>query len=84
MDSDQAKLFVGGISRDTTEDVLNDHFAKYGSVLGSTISVDRVTKFPRGFGFVKFSDISAADRALHDTHVILGRTVSFASLSGCL
>lgn len=75
MDSDQAKLFVGGISRDTTEDVLKDHFAKYGPVLGSTISVDRNTKIPRGFGFVRFSDVSAADKALQDTHVILGRTV---------
>ncbi|KAK4277382.1 hypothetical protein QN277_015390 [Acacia crassicarpa] len=75
MDSDQAKLFVGGISRDTTEDVLKHHFAKYGSVLGSTISLDRNTKIPRGFGFVRFSDVSAADQALQDTHIILGRTV---------
>ena len=82
MDSDQAKLFVGGISRETTEDVLKDHFAKYGSVLGSTISVDRGTRIPRGFGFVRFSDLSEADKALQDTHVILGRTVSSASLSG--
>ncbi|KAI4337085.1 hypothetical protein L6164_015539 [Bauhinia variegata] len=75
MDSDQAKLFVGGISRETTEDILKDHFAKYGSVLGSMISLDRSTRNPRGFGFVRFSDLSAADKALQDTHVILGRTV---------
>ncbi|XP_020212574.1 RNA-binding protein 1 [Cajanus cajan] len=75
MDSDRAKLFVGGISRDTTEDVLKFHFAKYGVVLDSTISVDRTTRCPRGFGFVTFSDLSAADKALQDTHVILGRTV---------
>ncbi|XP_027355710.1 RNA-binding protein 1-like [Abrus precatorius] len=75
MDSDRAKLFVGGISRDTTEDILKLHFAKYGVVLDSTISVDRSTRSPRGFGFVTFSDLSAADKALQDTHVILGRTV---------
>lgn len=75
MDSDRAKLFVGGISRETTEDVLKHHFAKYGVVLDSTISVDRTTRSPRGFGFVTFSDLSAADKALHDTHVILGRMV---------
>lgn len=77
MDSDRAKLFVGGISRDTTEDVLKLHFAKYGVVSDSTISVDRTTRSPRGFGFVTFSDLSAADKALQDTHVILGRTVSY-------
>ncbi|KAL2346505.1 hypothetical protein Fmac_000505 [Flemingia macrophylla] len=75
MDSDRAKLFVGGVSRDTTEDVLKFHFSKYGVVLDSTISVDRTTRSPRGFGFVTFSDLSAADKALRDTHVILGRTV---------
>ncbi|KAG5065350.1 hypothetical protein JHK86_009081 [Glycine max] len=75
MDSDSAKLFVGGISRDTTEHVLKLHFAKYGVVSDSTISVDRTTRSPRGFGFVTFSDLSAADKALQDTHVILGRTV---------
>lgn len=78
MDSDGAKLFVGGISRDTTEDILKFHFCKYGVVLDSTITIDRVTRSPRGFGFVTLSDISAADKALHDTHVILGRTVSFS------
>jgi len=76
MDSDRAKLFVGGISRETTEDVLKFHFAKYGAVLDSTISLDHSTRCPRGFGFVTFSDLSAADQALQDTHVILGRTVS--------
>ncbi|KAK7410102.1 hypothetical protein VNO78_00626 [Psophocarpus tetragonolobus] len=75
MDSDRAKLFVGGISRDTTEDVLKVHFAKYGVVSDSTVSLDRTTRSPRGFGFVTFSDLSAADKALQDTHVILGRTV---------
>ncbi|XP_061372029.1 RNA-binding protein 1-like isoform X3 [Gastrolobium bilobum] len=76
MDSDRAKLFVGGISRDTNEDILKHHFAKYGTVSGSTISIDRSTRSPRGFGFVTFSDLSAADKALQDSHVILGRTDS--------
>ncbi|CAL0305776.1 unnamed protein product [Lupinus luteus] len=75
MQSDNAKLFVGGISRETSLDILRDHFSVYGTVLDSTISVDRITRYPRGFGFVSFSDHSAAEKALKDTHVILGRTV---------
>lgn len=78
MDSDKAKLFIGGISRDTTEDILKNHFTKYGDVLYSTVSLDRTTRIPRGFGFVTFSDISSAHEALQDTHVILGRTVCFS------
>ncbi|KAJ0025370.1 hypothetical protein Pint_08609 [Pistacia integerrima] len=75
MDSDLAKLFVGGISRETNEETLRCHFSKYGTVLGSVIARERITKNPRGFGFVWFCDTSAADEALKDGHVILGRTV---------
>ncbi|TXG52566.1 hypothetical protein EZV62_021735 [Acer yangbiense] len=75
MDSDQSKLFVGGISRETSEMTLRVHFSKYGTVLGSVIARERNTKTPRGFGFVWFSDPFSADKALKVTHVILGRTV---------
>ncbi|XP_057794286.1 heterogeneous nuclear ribonucleoprotein 1-like [Salvia miltiorrhiza] len=74
-DSEQNKLFVGGISWDTTDDVLKDHFCKYGDVLGSVIARDRNSGHPRGFAFVTFSESSAVDRALQDSHQILSRTV---------
>lgn len=76
MESDQAKLFVGGISRETNEEALNGHFSKYGDVSGSVIARERISKNPRGFGFVWFCASSSADKALGDVHVILGRTVS--------
>ncbi|XP_065846996.1 RNA-binding protein 1-like [Euphorbia lathyris] len=75
MDIDNAKLFVGGISRDTTEDVLRTHFSKYGTVLGSLVAKEKFTRNPRGFGFVWFSDPTYADKALGDSHLILGRMV---------
>ncbi|CAL1395714.1 unnamed protein product [Linum trigynum] len=75
MDFDKAKLFVGGISRDTSEDALRVHFSRYGDVAGSLVARDKTTKIPRGFGFVWFYDPSFADRALRETHVIMGRTV---------
>ncbi|KAG5230778.1 RNA-binding protein [Salix suchowensis] len=34
-----------------------------------------ITKLPRGFAFVAFSDAASAARALEDSHVIHGRTV---------
>lgn len=81
MDSEQGKLFVGGISWETKEETLSDHFEKYGEVVESVVMRDRMTGSARGFGFVLFSDPSAADKALQEKHVILGRTVSiFISL----
>ncbi|CAI0464378.1 unnamed protein product [Linum tenue] len=73
MDFDKAKLFIGGISRDTSEDALRVHFSRYGDVAGSLVARDKTTKIPRGFGFVWFYDPSFADRALRETHVIMGK-----------
>ncbi|XP_059636698.1 heterogeneous nuclear ribonucleoprotein 1-like [Cornus florida] len=75
VDSDQSKLFIGGISKHASEDTLRDHFGKYGDVVWSLIAKDPNTRSSRGFGFVSFSDPSAVDKALQDTHVILKRTV---------
>ncbi|KAK9146194.1 hypothetical protein Sjap_006097 [Stephania japonica] len=75
MDSDQGKLFIGGISWDTSEDKLNDYFGKYGEVLQSVIMRDKITGRPRGFGFVVFADPAVLDRVLQDKHTIDGRTV---------
>ncbi|CAN4092193.1 unnamed protein product [Withania somnifera] len=74
-DMDKSKLFCGGIPRDTSEEMLKQHFSKYGTVVSSVIAKDRETCRPRGFAFVTFSDPSALDLALQDTHEILGRMV---------
>ncbi|KAJ6871991.1 RNA-binding protein 1-like isoform X2 [Populus alba x Populus x berolinensis] len=75
MDVEERKLFVGGIPRGTSEDTLRDHFSKYGVVSHLLVAKDQITKLPRGFAFVVFSDAASAARALQDRHVIRGRTV---------
>ncbi|XP_068665161.1 heterogeneous nuclear ribonucleoprotein 1-like [Aristolochia californica] len=75
MDSDQGKLFIGGISWDTSEDKLKEYFGKYGEVLQTVIMRDKNTGRPRGFGFVVFADPAILDRVLQDKHTIDGRMV---------
>ncbi|GMH28539.1 hypothetical protein Nepgr_030382 [Nepenthes gracilis] len=75
MDSDQGKLFIGGISWETSEENLKEHFGQFGDVLQAVIMRDKVTGRPRGFGFVVFADPLMADRVLQDKHTIDGRTV---------
>ncbi|KAL8048235.1 hypothetical protein ABFS82_07G050700 [Erythranthe guttata] len=75
MDSDQGKLFIGGISWETNEERLKEHFHGYGDVLQAVVMRDKITGKPRGFGFVVFADPSILDRVLEDSHVIDGRTV---------
>ena len=75
MDSDQGKLFIGGISWETTEEKLKEYFENYGEVVQTVVMREKFTGRPRGFGFVVFSDPSVLDRVLQDTHTIDGRTV---------
>ncbi|RZC19667.1 heterogeneous nuclear ribonucleoprotein 1-like [Glycine max] len=74
MDSDQGKLFIGGISWDTTEDKLKEHFGNYDDVLSTSVMREKNTGKPRGFGFVVFADPNILDRVMEDKHVIDGRT----------
>ncbi|KAL3637505.1 hypothetical protein CASFOL_018673 [Castilleja foliolosa] len=75
MESDQGKLFIGGISWDTNEERLKEYFGAYGEVVEAVIMRDRTTGRARGFGFVVFSDPAAAERVVKDKHMIDGRTV---------
>ncbi|KAJ3706110.1 hypothetical protein LUZ61_009815 [Rhynchospora tenuis] len=77
--SERGKLFVGGISSETGEEVLREHFAKYGEIEHVVVIRDRLTGNGRGFAFVQFADPDSGENALDeketDKHVILGRTV---------
>ncbi|TQE09585.1 hypothetical protein C1H46_004804 [Malus baccata] len=76
MDSDRGKLFIGGISWETSEDKLKEYFSNYGDVLQTVVMRDKISGRPRGFGFVVFVDPAVLDRVLQDQHTIDGRTAS--------
>ncbi|KAJ8574869.1 hypothetical protein ON010_g4344 [Phytophthora cinnamomi] len=81
------KLFIGGVSWETSEDTLRHHFGKYGALTDAALMKDKYTGQPRGFGFVTFADASGAtadtavilasaiDRVLEETHMLDGRSV---------
>ena len=58
------KLFVGNLSFNTTENDLQDAFAAFGTVVETTIMMDRTTQRPRGFGFVTMATPEDAERAI--------------------
>ena len=62
----QNKLFVGGISFNSTEDTLKEFFSEVGEVLSVKIIYDRETGRPRGFGFVEMVDEETAKKAIDD------------------
>src|SRR5262245_57735147 len=59
-----AKLFVGNLSFNTTENELQDAFAAHGTVLEANLMMDRATGRPRGFAFVTMSSPEEAQRAI--------------------
>ncbi|XP_071965688.1 uncharacterized protein [Antedon mediterranea] len=61
------KVFVGGLSNDTTESDLQGIFSSYGTVLEVVIMTDQQTKRSRGFGFVTFDSEDTVNRldAIH-------------------
>jgi len=70
------KIYVGGLSHDTTNDGLRNHFLQYGDIADSVVMMDKVLNRSRGFGFVTFKDAAAANAALGTSHVLDGREVS--------
>ena len=59
-----AKLYVGGLSWDTTSDELQIAFSNFGKVVEAKVVVDRSTGRSRGFGFVTFESHAQADEAI--------------------
>lgn len=58
------KLYIGGISYDTTEAGLRDAFAQAGAVTSASIIMDKMTGRSRGFGFVEMSSDAEAEAAI--------------------
>ncbi len=58
------KLFVGGLSYNTTTDELRELFAQSGTVVSADIAVDRFSGRSRGFGFVEMETEEDANRAI--------------------
>ncbi|XP_031675225.1 RNA-binding protein Musashi homolog 1 isoform X13 [Salmo salar] len=58
---DPCKMFIGGLSWQTTQEGLKEYFCKYGEVKECMVMRDPVTKRSRGFGFVTFVDQAGVD-----------------------
>jgi cold-inducible RNA-binding protein len=58
------KLYVGGLSYDTTQDTLQNYFAQAGSVTSATIIMDKMTGRSKGFGFVEMGSEEEAAKAI--------------------
>nr|XP_045606245.1 heterogeneous nuclear ribonucleoprotein 27C-like isoform X7 [Procambarus clarkii] len=70
------KMFVGGLSWETTQESLQRYFGQYGEVIDCVVMKNSETGRSRGFGFVTFADPNKVDSVLKNgPHELDGRTI---------
>ncbi|XP_042000556.1 UBP1-associated protein 2C-like [Salvia splendens] len=71
-DQAQRKLYVGGLSPETTSEMLLAFFSRHGEIEEGSVAYEKDTNKSRGFGFVTYKTVEAAKRAIDDPQKLLG------------
>ena len=73
----EAKVYVGNLSKSTTQDELNALFAQAGEVTSAEVIKDRKSGESKGFAFVTMSVQSEADKAvsMFDSYLLSDHTL---------
>ncbi|XP_018048292.1 PREDICTED: RNA-binding protein squid-like isoform X8 [Atta colombica] len=70
------KLFVGGLSWETTDKELREHFSAYGDIESINVKTDPNTGRSRGFAFIVFAKAESLDKIMSaGDHVINNKKV---------
>ncbi|CAH0483029.1 unnamed protein product [Peronospora belbahrii] len=70
------KIFIGGLSYETTDEKLRSYFGAYGTVTDAVVMKDPISRRSRGFGFITYADPLCVDRALaQPNHILDSRRV---------
>ncbi|XP_053678760.1 RNA-binding protein squid-like isoform X2 [Anopheles nili] len=61
---DDRKLFVGGLSWETSDKELKDHFSQYGDIESINVKTDPNTGRSRGFAFIVYKNADSIDKVV--------------------
>lgn len=74
-DSPDYTIFVGDLASDVTDYMLQETFrARFSSVKGAKVVIDRLTGRTKGYGFVRFGDETEQLRAMTEMNGVLCST----------
>ena len=71
------RIYVGNLSRETTEDELKGAFERFGGVASVAIITDKFSGQSKGFGFVEMPDDAESRAAMENLNAkeFMGRTL---------
>ena len=58
----QGKMFIGGLSWQTTPESIREYFSIFGELAEVMVMKDPATRRSRGFGFITFSEPHSVDK----------------------
>ncbi|XP_035731410.1 RNA-binding protein Musashi homolog Rbp6-like isoform X8 [Vespa mandarinia] len=72
----EKKMFIGGLSWQTSPEGLREYFTKYGDITEVMVMKDPTTRRSRGFGFITFADPASVDKVLaQGNHELDGKKI---------
>ncbi|CAL4160479.1 unnamed protein product, partial [Meganyctiphanes norvegica] len=73
---EKGKMFVGGLSWETTQESLQQYFSRFGELTDCVVMKNNETGRSRGFGFITFGDFNNVDVVLKTgPHKLDGRNI---------
>lgn len=73
-EKDRGKIFVGGLTYNTTDEILEEYFSKFDKITDCVVMKDD-SGCSRGFGFLTFTHPELLDSVLKKRHTIDGKVV---------
>jgi len=74
--NDPGKMFVGGLSWQTTPEGVKEYFNKFGDVAEVMVMKDPATRRSRGFGFITFTNPASVSKVLaYPQHQLDGKLI---------
>ena len=74
--NDPGKMFIGGLSWQTTPENVREYFSQFGDVAEVVVMKHEANRRPRGFGFITFSNPGSVNKVLtYPAHQLDGKLI---------
>jgi len=74
--NDPGKMFIGGLSWQTTPESVREYFSQFGDVAEVMVMKDPATRRSRGFGFITFTNPGSVNKVLsYPAHQLDGKLI---------